>query len=56
MLKKDKIKFIVLAILVTILGISLMLVGKESPIMKYVSGFCLAAWLITMFTLNKKFK
>jgi len=55
-LTKDKIKFIVLAVLVVLLITVLMLVGKESPVMKYVSGFCLAAWIITMFVLNKKDK
>ena len=56
MLKKDKIKFIVFAILVIILVASLIIVGQESVIMKYVSGFCLAAWLLRMFIINKKSK
>jgi len=55
-LQKDKIKFIVFAILAITIGISLYIVGKDSIIMKYVSGFCLATWLITMFILNKKTK
>jgi len=54
--KKDKIKFIVLAILAAILITSLLIVGKESIVMKYVSGICLITWLITMFTLNKRYK
>ena len=56
LLKKDKIKFLVFAILASILITALILFGKESIIMKYVSGFCLISWLITMFIINKKFK
>jgi len=56
LLQKDKIKFIVFGILAIVLISALLIVGKESVVMKYVSGACLAAWLITMFMLNKKFK
>jgi hypothetical protein len=47
---------LVFAILAALLVGALIIVGKDSIIMKYVSGFCLIAWLVTMFVLNKKFK
>jgi len=56
MLKKDKIKFLIFGILASLLIISLIIVGKDAIVMKYISGFCLGTWLITMFILNKKFK
>jgi hypothetical protein len=46
----------VFAILASLLVIALTIVGKDDVIMKYVSGFCLVAWLVTMFILNKKYK
>jgi hypothetical protein len=54
LLGKDKIKLIVIAILLSSIGITYFMVGKESIIMKYVSGGALAIWLITMFFTNKK--
>ena len=54
--QKDKIKFIVFAVLAIVLISALLIVGKEHVIMKYVSGACLAIWLVTMFVINKKFK
>ena len=54
MLKKDKIKIVIIVILLVLLGVSYFLFGKESPIMKYTSAFCLIAWLTTMFIVNKK--
>lgn len=56
MLKRDKIKVVVIAVLLVLLGISYFLFGKESPIMKYTSAFCLIAWLATMFIVNKKYR
>lgn len=55
MLKKDKIKVVVIAILLTAIAITYFLLGKESPITKYVSGACLIVWLATMFIVNKKY-
>jgi len=55
LLKKDKIKIIVIAILIGLLTTSFFLFGKDSQQMKYVSGFCLIAWLTTMFIVNKKY-
>jgi len=52
--KKDKIKALVALGLVVIAITSFLIVGKESVIMKYVSGGCLVTWLATMFFLNKK--
>ncbi|MCB0402765.1 MAG: hypothetical protein KDD41_11820 [Flavobacteriales bacterium] len=56
MLKRDKIKVVVIAILLVILGIMFFIFGKDSPIMKYTSAFCLIAWLATMFIVNKKYR
>ena len=56
MLKRDKIKIIVIAILLLSLGSAYFLFGKESIVMKYVAGTCLIAWLATMFIVNKKYK
>jgi hypothetical protein len=55
LLKKDKIKIIVIAVLIGLLTTSFFLFGKDSSEMKYVSGFCLVAWLATMFIVNKKY-
>lgn len=55
LLKKDKIKIIVISILIGLLASSFFIFGKDSAEMKYVSGFCLVVWLITMFVVNKKY-
>jgi hypothetical protein len=55
LLKKDKIKTIVIAILISLLASSFFIFGKDSSEMKYVSGFCLLTWLGTMFFVNKKY-
>lgn len=55
MLKKDKIKIGIVVTLLSLLGISLFVFGKESAITKYTSGFCLLAWLTTMIIVNKKY-
>lgn len=56
MLKKDKIKIAVVSILIVLLITSYIIVGKDSVVMKYVSGFCLLAWIATMVITNKKYK
>lgn len=56
MLQKDKIKIIVVLILVITMGLTYSFVGKESGIMKSVSGASLIIWLLTLFFLNKKYK
>lgn len=56
MLKRDKIKLIVVSILVSIMAITYFLFGKESVAMKSAAGFSLASWLITMVYVNKKYK
>jgi len=56
LLKKDKIKIAVVSTLVVLLISSYIIVGKDSIVMKYVSGFCLLAWVATMVITNKIFK
>lgn len=56
MRKKDKIKVIVIAILLVIIIVGYLLYGKDATEMKYISGFCLITWVATMFIVNKKFK
>ncbi len=56
MLKRDKIKISVIAILLLLLGGTYFLFGKESIVMKYVAGACLIGWLATMLIVNKKYK
>ncbi len=55
LLKKDKIKIIVIAILIGLFATSFFIFGKDAPEMKYASGFCLIVWLGTMFIVNKKY-
>jgi len=52
---KDKIKTIVALSLVSILMIVFFVFGKEAQITKYVSGFCLIAWLAVMVIINRKY-
>lgn len=56
MLKRDKIKVIVICMLLVLLGTMYFIFGKDSPYLKYTSAFCLIAWLATMFIVNKKYR
>lgn len=56
MLQRDKIKLIVVSILVVLMATTYFIFGKESIAMKSVSGFSLVFWIITMVYLNKKYK
>tara|TARA_R110001592_G_scaffold208843_2_gene459891 strand:+ start:6664 stop:6834 length:171 start_codon:yes stop_codon:yes gene_type:complete len=56
MLQKDKIKLIVVLILIIAMGLTYFFVGKESIIMKSVAGASFIIWLLTLFFLNKKYK
>lgn len=56
MLKRDKIKLIVVSILVGMLTVTYFLFGKESVALKSVSVFSLISWVGTMIYLNKKYK
>lgn len=54
MLKKEKIKLIVVLILILMMAITYFIFGKESIVMKSMAGFSLVFWIITMIYLNKK--
>lgn len=54
MLKKEKIKIIVVLILIAMMGLTYFFFGKESMVMKSVAGFSLVCWVIIMIYLNKK--
>jgi len=52
--KKDKIKTLIATSLLVIIISTLLIFGKESVLMKYISGGALIIWLASMFFLNKK--
>ncbi len=54
MLKKDKIKLIVVLILIVLMATTYFIFGKESIVMKSMAGFSLIFWVVTMIYLNKK--
>lgn len=56
MLKRDKIKLVVVSILLVMIASSYIVFGKESMVMKSVAGFSLVFWIITMIYLNRKYK
>lgn len=56
MLKKEKIKIVVVLILILMMASTYYFFGKESIVMKSMAGFSLIFWVITMVSLNKKYK
>lgn len=56
MLKKDKIKLMVVLILILMMATTYFIFGKDSIIMKSMAGFSLVLWIVTMLYLNKKYK
>ncbi len=54
MLKKDKIKLVVVSILLVMMVITYFIFGEESIAMKSMAGFSLIFWVATMIYLNKK--
>ena len=54
MQKKDKIKLIVVLILIVIMATTYFIFGKENIVMKSMAGFSLVFWVVTMIYLNKK--
>jgi uncharacterized membrane protein len=54
--QKDKLKLIVVVLLVMIMGTTYYFVGKESVVMKSVAVASFGVWLLTLFFVNKKYK
>ncbi|MBI2279564.1 MAG: hypothetical protein HYU68_02580 [Bacteroidetes bacterium] len=54
MQKKDKIKLIVVSILIVMIATTYLVFGKESIVMKSMAGFSLVFWIVTMIYLNKR--
>lgn len=54
MLKRDKIKLVVVSVLLVMIVTTYFIFGKESIVMKSMAGFSLVFWIVTMIYLNKR--